>query len=512
LVTKLVRLQLYQRGEPSIPLEQISGSSPSVETVKEQVVIPVVHEISTKAQFYNRFSVIELTGESQNSTDPYILVDAEVGRTSSPIGPVFDTFSPSPSIPYFGRYLYYDPVTTHYASKARRGINRSYELVGVEENPGPNKGKKKGNSTALVHVPTVGQKKPSEYKDPNAPAVRAANKRAEKFKQKLQAHVSKNLKARSFGISQGMTDIAKYLQCLNNPFDNLPVRLGGETMMPTGLATFTQRGTVVLPAGGNYSIVKWPNQNWILVSASLNNPYTYAKAISGPSLSAFMAVANEARVVAAGIRVSTMAPATSNGGILSIGCLPRDRLAAAYAATVATSLGFPYGDNPTPASCTQGANEIFQYIQTEQYPLREGGSAIYRPEDPYDYIFHDYNVDPTAIQALEDVCPFFVCGVVGASASTNLFIECVTHMEYTVKPSFTGIINTELGQMSTVQSFGAAKALLGEAQTTGYPGVDGGYHKESAFRQIAKGGVKLLGDVFSGGTLGSTLSQVVDLF
>jgi hypothetical protein len=483
--------------------------------VKEQVVNPVVHETSTSSSYSVKSpSRVDYLKYLQKATDPYIFVEKEAGRTRSPTGPVDSVFSfKHPTFDHFVHgTLCYDPVTFYYVRNTRRNVNRSYDLVGVEENPGPNKGKKKNTSTALVHVPTVGQKKPSEYKDSKAVVVRAAVEREKKVKQKMQAHVAKNMKLRAFGIMSGSDDIVKYLMCLNNPFDNLPVRLGGETMMPTGLATFIRRGSVTLPAGGNYSIVCFPGQTGILVSATTAAPYTYAGAVSGPNPTAFKAVANEARIIAAGLRVTTMAPATSNGGIITMGCLPRDRLAVAWSATAYTSQGFPYGTSATPANVTQGSNEFFQYIQTEQYPLRAGASAVYRPEDPYDYIFHDYLVDENAFQANEDITPFFVCGITGAGASTNVFIEAITHMEYTVKPSFTGIINTEVGQMSTVQSFGAAKALLGEAQTTAYEGVDGGYKKESAFRKIAKGGVKLIGDALTGGSLGSTLSQVVDLF
>jgi hypothetical protein len=273
------------------------------------------------------------------------------------------------------------------------------------------------------------------------------------------------------GVSVRNSEADNYYKVLSNPFDYSPVRLGGENMQPSGLATLVWRGVVVAGTNGQASFVFYPwATNPLLVSPTLSAPYTYT-AVPGlyPGTATIEALAANGRIVSSGIRLVTTESATNNQGIITIGCLPRTNALPTGGVTID---GFPYGATTT---ATQGYNEFFNYLQTESYPLKCGASAFYRPEDPLDFTFRGMNISGVSdIYGGDDLLPFMVVGISGALSGAHLLIEVVTHIEYTVVSGTTGVVNTGMGSMGVQDVINTGKALFGKLTDTTIEGVNGG--------------------------------------
>jgi hypothetical protein len=339
-------------------------------------------------------------------------------------------------------------------------------LIGVEPNPGP----KKKTSLALI---TIGAKSASEVR--NMVPARSGKKVKQKNKNANPGRIS-GMAARTGNlISAGRaTDMALYAKCLANPFDQVPVRLGGETMQPSGIATLTLRQVLGVNSSGALSIVFYPKGlGGIFSSVSASSPYTYTSATSTfPGGSSLNGIATGGRIVAAGIRIMTPSSATTDNGLVTIGCLPRD----AAGPGNDSYGGFPCLPSTT---STQGFNEFFNYLSTETYPLRCGASAVWRPEDPIDFTFRNYITNTPTSTTGQNVplCPFFVVGVSGAAASSTVLVEFIAHIEYTVNEGTVGVIDTGMGDMTSVDSFDVAKKVVGTLVDTSFMGVSQGLTK-----------------------------------
>jgi len=262
---------------------------------------------------------------------------------------------------------------------------------------------------------------------------------------------------------------------LVNPWDNVPVRLGGETMQPSGIATCVTRFTAATDStNGCYSLCFYPwANNPLMESNSVNAPYSYNGTAfvfpQGPSLAS---IATGGRIVAAGLRVTSLQSATNDQGLITIGCLPRD----SGSNTLANcSLGgFPIY---TTAVATQGFNEFANYLSCQSFPFRCGASAVWRPEDPLDFEFRTQVISNSAtadIQAFTPLVPFIVCGISGTATSAKFLVELTTHIEYTINEGTTGVVNTGMGNMTSIDSFSAAKRVFGGLVNTAFQGITGG--------------------------------------
>jgi hypothetical protein len=364
----------------------------------------------------------------------------------------------------------------------RKVARAMIDLVGIEPEPGP----KTSKSKALVVYTTMGQKHPGESSLVRVPGL--------KQKKKMGRKPNRQAVRSGGAINSGGMDARHYACVLSNPFDCLPVRLGGENMQPSGIATLTWRGLISVPSNGFLSTVFYPWANTpLLSSGSASSPYTYA-AISGPypGSSALASIAPNGRVIASGLRVVTTASATNNQGVLTIGCLPRSALLASGGGL--TIDGFPA---TALATATQGFNEFFNYLQTESYPLKDGASVFWRPEDPLDFTFRDIIIlGNSNASPQEDLTPFIVVGVSGAAASSQLLFEIITHIEYTVTSGTTGVVNTGMGNMGAQQIIDTAKSVFANAIDSTIPGVAGGLHKglTAAGQKLLTSGIKGLSD------------------
>lgn len=272
-------------------------------------------------------------------------------------------------------------------------------------------------------------------------------------------------------------------------------------MQPTGIATMTRRGVFDMTGASSLSIVVYPRAiSPMLASVSTGAAYTYTIQTAfnwpgGPSLSA---IAAGGRIIAAGIRVTCINNQANNQGVITLGCLPRNQIGAA-----GNDLdGIPYTAS---TASTQGFNEFFNYLQTESYPLATGASTFWRPEDPLDFTFRDLGVlqDPAAGPVGTELTPPFVVGISGASAATQLMVELITHIEYTVSSGTAGVVSTGSGTMSQDELIGAARVMAGRTNTT-MQGVVGG------LKQLAYDGAARLGEAAlqqAGAYFSSTLAR-----
>jgi len=339
--------------------------------------------------------------------------------------------------------------------------------VGIEPNPGP--------STMMVVRNPMGRKEASVAKYAGLGQQRKQKKPGKKLKQLTP-------QARRSGgqISSQAQDYDMYHCVLNNPFDCLPVRLGGEMMQPSGIATLSWRGQISTSAAGNLSLVYYPwGINPLLVSTSAASPYGYTvQAGPYPGSGALVSLAPNGRVIASALRIVTTASATNNQGIVTIGCLPRSNVQAAGTTAVTTD-GFPI---TTTLAATQGFNEFFNYLETESFPLKDGSSAFYRPQDPLDYTFRDVTIGGNGVLELgEDLQPFIVVGITGAAASSIQLVEVITHIEYTVTTGTTGVVNTGQGRMSQQGLIDSARSVFGDALNSVVAGVTGGLRGVAAY-------------------------------
>jgi hypothetical protein len=349
---------------------------------------------------------------------------------------------------------------SHYLRQRKLG---GVELVGIEPNPGPgqnNMGKKSQAETRMVVFNPTKQKLPKKVKQ----ALQKVKRRTDVVSSSMQS------------VQRvGDYEMQQYIRNLRDPFGTIPVRLGGENMQPTGIATLSARG-LITTAGGFASFVWYPwAQNSLFESPTAAAPYVYSLVTGfnfpgGPSLSA---IAAEARIVSAAIRVSSVDNQSTNQGILTIGALPRN---VAGAANNLDADGIPYSGT---SMATQGYTQFYNYLQTESFPLRSGASCFWTPQDPLDFTFRDTPIlSPSLIAPGSDLVPPIVFGIQGgASGGCNLMIELISHIEYTVSSGTTGVVSTGNGNMSTDQNIKAVRSAFQNAIDTAIEGVSGGFSK-----------------------------------
>jgi hypothetical protein len=379
-----------------------------------------------------------------------------------------------------------------------RRINHAFELVGVELNPGP-------KSMALV---TMGQRSLAEIK--GALSESSSLAKGKKKKKSKKANLPTQAVQRRTGghIRVSNPDMRAYYEVLSNPWDMVPVRLGGECMAPTGIATLVSRFTQTCSAAGNMSVVFWPTagntaNNPVLFSTTASSPYTYANLSIFNGSTSLAAIATGGRVVAAGIRCVSLNSSTNNQGIIHIGCLPRE----AYNGSASNTVnGFPFVPSTT---ATQGFNEFANYLSTESYPLKCGASAVYRPQDPLDFTFRALIVDgyeADSVDVYQELEPFFVVGITGAASSSPMFFEISLHIEYTVSEGSTGVIGTGMGKLSAQGIIDTAKEAFNGLVDSTFEGVSGGLRNAATtFTTLAAANLARQAAAASGAYFSSTV-------
>jgi hypothetical protein len=358
------------------------------------------------------------------------------------------------------------------------GWVRDLTTEGVEPNPGP------GRRSRATIVVRGGRRRPQRRRQGTAVIVR----------QTARAQRVGSLRRRN-GTSGGRRlipggDVRKYMCTLNDPFNCPPVRLGAGCLVPTGLATLYV--SIVLNVGTGISLVIYPRP-WapILAStAATGSTYTYASTTASfPQLASLQALANAARVISCGVKVTSSSNATNDSGIIVSGLLPRDPFSpftAAGTPTVTvnntTENGLPFIDTTT---ATLGAQQFLDFEQTEAFAFRKGATVFFRPEDPVDLTFRNYgfmadyragSVTTVHTEDLQMSEPCFVVGLTGTATGSTALLEMVLHVEYTTGPFVNSVVNTGTGTMTNDNVINTVKAVFGAATNVAKQGIAAGFN------------------------------------
>jgi hypothetical protein len=330
--------------------------------------------------------VIDIAAKLQILIDLIVLAgDSYVGRDSQHGG--------------YGRLD--DSPSRRYSSE---DIDDQYpELVGVETNPGPKKGakgKKKGKQVVMTRP--QGKKR--------------------------NASGPKSLKD-----TYNLRHVACYLRTLNNPFTYPPCRPGVDTALPTGLCTSYLRSVITTSGAGNCSMVFYPGRvnNPFMYSSSAGAPYTFGAAAVQPAQSAqITSLYEKVRVLACGVRIRPVQPATANQGTITAALLGSERGSDTVAYGIVTT-----------AAATFGFNEYGNFQSSVMVRFADSACAFWRPQDPNSFVFSETALTDslTAVNTIQGV-PFIVMGIAGAAATANFIVELVIHYEGYILGGNAGVI------------------------------------------------------------------------
>jgi hypothetical protein len=361
-----------------------------------------------------------------------------------------------------------------------RRLNRAMiDLVGIEPHPGP-----RSKARRQVTVTTVSQRKLQPV--------------AKRLRRKSGRSMTGDMSAMS--LSTGMrpsrpTDAHRYMCVLADPFSCEPVRLGGEMMQPSAIASLTYKGILLAGSNSTLSLVFYPRAvDPLLSSTNTGPPYTYVtqgvQFVSGASLGN---IALGGRVISAGIRVQTVNSSQADNGIVTAGCIPRDVITIAGPAGVTLS-GLPY-DSTTGA--LQGFAQFNNYSQTEIFPLKSGCSVVYRPTDPLDFTFRDTLTGNPALYVIDEAMPpCMVVGISGCSGSSAILVELIAHIEYTVNEGSTGVVDQEMGTLTTPELAKIANATFQQATNTATSGGTSSWF--DSMKHFGKSALPYVGELVSG--------------
>lgn len=285
---------------------------------------------------------------------------------------------------------------------------------------------------------------PSQQENRTTVVVQSKQRKRRRRKQR-QVHVRRPL---------GGDLLQAYFDCLVDPFNNPPVRLGYGTMVPTQLHTAYLRTSINTSPSGNVTLICLPNPN-NLVLATFANGMTElplggsANKFTAANAGLLNTMYDQVRTVAMGLRVYPMIPATSVPGIVAMGCAPRSDLTDFVAATVGTTPGNGFANLST--------QSVSQMPYLREHMARPSAmdyfQTTWRPTDLKDFEFHQADeavinyssntvsspfYDPvadaasgaTAAKTISDTQgSYLVFTSQGLPASTTLYFEVVLHME-----------------------------------------------------------------------------------
>jgi len=253
------------------------------------------------------------------------------------------------------------------------------------------------------------------------------------------------------------------------------------------VATLFTSFNVTVGTGASFVIYPRP-WNPILTSATASgSTYTYAATNTFPQLASLQSLANAARTISCGLKVTSTSNATNDSGMLVSGLMPRDPFSPfsvattpAVAANTITENGLPFTGT---AVATQGAAQFLNYEQTESFAFRKGITVFYKPQDPTDYQFRnygfmsDYNAAPAVrSEDMQMSEPFFVVGAVGTATGSTMLVELVLHVEYTTGPFVNSVVNTDMGTLTEDNLSSAARAVFGAVTNVAKEGISAGFN------------------------------------
>lgn len=342
----------------------------------------------------------------------------------------------------------------------KRKLNASYDLVGIESNPGPNAtGKKKNTQRQTAKGKNVGM--------------------VGKIKKNLvtpgESRAAPGRNPQPTRMNMGFNHLVPYMRCLNNPFDFPPSRPGVACALPTGLITCYLR--VPYAAGANTSFIFNPNRMAapIMSSVTQSSNYNFGQSQGDfPQKTAVTALYEKVRLLAAGVRLIPAANSTADSGLIASALIPGLRSADI------NSFG-----QITTTTAIYGFNEYPTFPQAALTPFKNGVTVLWRPQDPNSFVFREAPLTDTAgsiADSLQDQ-PFMVVGVSGLAfptGGTPFIIEFIAHYEGIIAAGNAGVIELSRAPPTPdAAAIAAADRVFGEGNRTSYPSTTDsfmGYH------------------------------------
>jgi len=388
----------------------------------------------------------------------------------------------------------------------RRVSRAMIDLVGIEPNPGP---AKKTNAKSKSATATTKKRSIPMPKVPKASG--------------------KSLTTLSGHTWNPRADQAAYMLTLSDAERYPPVRLGGETMVPTGLTTLHTLINVNDFGGQNASIVIHPRV-WspMLIAPGSTGSYGYVArgGFQGAQVQTLQSVAAAARVVSVKVKVLCTSSATNDNGTITIGLCPTDPGfigrtnqvgypdSNSSSGNFLSSNGFPicsnFNSNNAPVAALQGVDQFVTEDWSETFPFKTGASCFWLPEDPSSMIFMADRMFQANERALATtnttslttassgptnaspiVDPFFCIGVQGTGSGASFAVEIFLNLEYTSTSGASNIVATQAGSMSSVQAFEVVRKVGSNMTNYSLPDPDASFlHKAGDVgKAMARGGL-----------------------
>jgi hypothetical protein len=328
-------------------------------------------------------------------------------------------------------------------------------LVGIEPNPGP-------NSKALV-VRKATKKSPAKsmHRIANL-AQHPAGRLGAPYRNMMNSALNQ-LGGRSnpIGRTASTDEFAKYLACLNNPFDCAPARSGVDCALPTGVFSLYSRNVGTTNTSGGQSLIFHPRcWNAMYYTNNVASPYTYSVGVpSFPQTAAVQAIYNKCRVISAGVRIRNLQPSTADQGQIALVVMPSESLVEATGAVPNLNGGSTF---------TFGIQEALNHPNASIIPFRRGATAIWRPQDPNSFVFTQGLVTPTGLTEIVETAqavPYFAVTFANTQPSASFEFEFVIHMEGTVGTGYTGVVavSPTLHSLPSATAMNAVKQMHGPA-------------------------------------------------
>jgi len=219
----------------------------------------------------------------------------------------------------------------------------------------------------------------------------------------------------------------QYVACLNDPFEQAPVRLGFGTFIPTTVVTGYGRTSINTNAiDGSFSIVGFPSVVGTVITNVAGNAATPTWVSSDCSNATnIIGSYGAGRVIAFGVRIFPMIAATSPPGMIALGLAP--------------SAGSPGGVTLFGSNSTANLfNQPFMNIHKATSNCSGALQVLWRPEDVSDMEFdrnqamsRAFSISGGTITGVNDTGPVICIAGQGLPLSTSLWYEFVVHIEAT---------------------------------------------------------------------------------
>lgn len=241
---------------------------------------------------------------------------------------------------------------------------------------------------------------------------------------------------------------SQWLKSLNNPFDNLPPRLGLGCMLPTVVETAYVRNMFATNADGSFQF--WLNPNKVVGAASSSDggfvmidtagetitPIFTTSQVAPDNQVAMIASGDGFRVLSGGVRIFCLGPQSSAPGILG---------SQVYARDIAGNI-----PNCTNATSKKSVNTLIKFPNMDITKGTDPLTVVWRPASIVNV--ENFTTGNIVYNADMQVPAINIVGkALSGGAATNVYYEAVVHYEvYNTTGGVTGGTSGESQENSNV--------------------------------------------------------------